>query len=264
MITRRSAIAAAAGFVVRAQAASPSGIKVGVASYSLRKFTRPQAISMLKELGVRNLSVKELHLPYKDTAEALAAGRREFDDAGIEVMSGGVVITRQDEDAAIRRYFDYGRVCRMPMLIMMPTAKQLPTIAKLAAEYQVRVAIHNHGPEDKNFPTPESAYDAIRGLDKRIGLCIDVGHSARAGVDVVRSIEKYKDRLIDMHIKDLRDLGGHTDCVVGKGVLPIAAILKAVVAARYSGCINLEYEAEPENPLPGMKVSLEYIHTLLA
>jgi len=254
----------AAGVAVGARAAQPSGIKVGVASYSLRKFTRPQAISMLKELGVRHLSVKELHLPYKDSAEALSAGRREFDDAGIEVVSGGVLVTYKEDDSALRRYFEYGRTCRMPMLIMMPTAKQLPSIEKLAAEYQVRVAIHNHGPEDKNFPTPESVYDAIKGMDRRIGVCIDVGHSARAGVDVVRSITKCRDRLVDLHIKDLRDLGGHTDCEVGRGVLPVARILKALATAGYSGCINLEYEAEPDNPMPGMRASLAYIRGVLA
>jgi sugar phosphate isomerase/epimerase len=219
---------------------------------------------MLKELGVRYLSVKEFHLPYADSASALAAGRAEFDAAGLEIMSGGVVVTYKEEDSALKRYFEYGRTCRMPMLIMMPAAKQLPAIAKLAAEYQIRVAVHNHGPEDKNFATPESVYDAIRPLDPRIGLCIDVGHSARAGVGVVQAIRKCKDRLVDVHMKDLRDVSGHTDCEVGKGVLPIRDILKALKDARYSGCLSLEYEAEPENPMAGMRASLAYIRGVLA
>lgn len=102
-------------------------------------------------------------------------------------MSGGVLLTNKEDDGALRRYFEYGRACRMPMLIMMPTVRQLPSIEKLAGEYQVRVAIHNHRPEDKNFPAPESVYDAIKGMDRRIGVCIDVGHLARAGVDVATS-----------------------------------------------------------------------------
>jgi sugar phosphate isomerase/epimerase len=245
-------------------ATKPAALRVGVATYSLRKFSRAQAISMLRELGVRTLSVKEFHLPYKDSAEALAAGRREFDQADLELASGGVVVTYREEDGMLRRYFEYGRICRFPMLIMMPTKRQLLLIEKLAAEFDIRVAIHNHGPEDKNFPTPKSVYDAIRGLDRRIGVCIDVGHSARAGVDVVSSIQECRSRLVDVHIKDLRALGGHTDCEVGRGVLPIPAILRALVAARYSGCVNLEYEAEPENPVPGMRSSLAYIRGVLA
>lgn len=265
MISRRSVLAGAvAATQFRGIAMQRTGPKIAVATYSLRKFSRADAISMLKQLGVRYLSVKEFHLPYKDSADELKAGRKEFDAAGLEIMSGGVVVTYREDDSSIRRYFEYGRTCRMPMLIMMPAAKQLPLIEKLAHEYQMRVAVHNHGPEDKNFPTPESVYEAIRPLDPRIGLCLDVGHSARAGVDVVRAIEKCKDRLIDLHIKDLRDLSGHTDCEVGKGVLPIRGILKALTAIRYSGCLSLEYEAEPENPMPGMKASLAYIHGALA
>ena len=238
--------------------------RVGVATYSLRKFSRADAIAILKQLGVRYLSVKEFHLPYRSSPAELSAGRQEFDAAGLEIMSGGVVVTYKEDESGLRRYFDYARACRMPMLIMMPTAGQLSLIEKLAKEYQIRVAIHNHGPEDKNFPTPESVHEAIRPLDRRVGLCIDVGHSARAGVDVVASIRKYKDRLIDVHIKDLRDLHGHTDCEVGKGVLPISEILKALRAIRYADCLSLEYEADPDNPVAGMRASLAYIRGVLA
>lgn len=203
-------------------------------------------------------------MPYADSSASLQAGRSEFDAAGLEIMSGGVVVTYKEDDTSLRRYFEYGRTCRMPMLIMMPAARQLPAIAKLAAEYQMRVAIHNHGPEDKNFPTPESVYEAIRAFDARIGVCIDVGHSARAGVDVVQAIRKCKDRLVDIHMKDLRDLNGHTDCEVGKGVLPIRDILNTVKTIGYRGCLSLEYEAEPEEPMAGMRASLAYIHGVLA
>jgi len=236
-----------------------SRLKLGVATYSLRKFSRPDAISMLKQLGVRYLSVKEFHLPYADAPEALARGRSEFDNAGLDIVSGGVVVTRDEDDSRLRRYFDYAKACRMPMLIMMPAARQLPLIEKLVQEYDIRVAIHNHGPEDKNFPTPDSAYQAIRPLDRRIGVCIDVGHTARTGADVIASIERCADRMIDMHIKDLRDTGGHTDCEVGRGVLPIPAILKLLLRLNFQGNVALEYEADPENPLAGMRASLAYM-----
>jgi inosose dehydratase len=149
------------------------------------------------------------------------------------------------------------------MLIMMPTARQLPSIEKLAQEYDIRVAIHNHGPEDKNFPTPKSAYEAIRPFDRRIGLCIDVGHTARAGIDVLEAIRRCSDRLIDMHIKDLKTTTSHSDCEVGRGVLPIPQILRLLQQVGYGGDIALEYEADPENPLPGMRASLAYMQGVL-
>lgn len=235
------------------------GLKLGVATYSLRKFSRQQAIEILRKLGVHYLSVKEFHLPYKDSAAALALGRQEFDAAGLEVLSGGVIVTTA-EAGSLRKYFEYGKTCRMPMLIIMPTARQLPEIDALAKEYGVRVAVHNHGPEDKNFATPQSVYEAIRPLDKRIGLCIDVGHTTRAGANVVESIQRYSDRLMDIHIKDLKDAKSHSDCEVGTGVLPIPEVLKTLHKLRYAGNIALEYEADPDDPLPGMRASMAYMH----
>ena len=265
-LSRRSLLltGAAALIPVGLPAEQDRGPKIAVATYSLRKFSRTDAIGILKGLGVRYLSVKEFHLPYKSSAAELVSGRKEFDDAGLQILSGGVVVTYREDDTSLRSYFEYGRSCRMPMLIMMPTAKQLPLIEKLAKEYDIRVAVHNHGPEDKNFPTPDSVHDAIRSLDSRVGICIDVGHSARAGVDVVQAIHKCKDRLVDVHIKDLRELSGHTDCEVGQGVLPVRNILKALTAIKYSGGLSLEYEAEPENPVAGMRASLAYIRGVLA
>jgi sugar phosphate isomerase/epimerase len=238
-------------------------LKLGVTTYSLRKFSRQQAIPMLQQLHVRYLSIKELHLPYKDSSEALASGRKELDDAGFIVLSGGVVVTYHEENSQLRKYFDYAKACRFPMLIMMPTAAQLPAIESLAHEYNIRVAIHNHGPEDKNFPTPKSAYDAIRPFDRRVGLCIDVGHTARAGANVLESINRYSDRLLDVHIKDLKTTTSHSDCEVGRGVLPIPQILKLLQKLRYKGDIALEYEADPDNPMPGIRASLAYMQGVL-
>lgn len=246
-----------------AQAHHNKKLKLGVATYSLRKFSRQQAISMLQQLHVRYLSIKEVHLPYTDLPEALARGRKEFADAGFIVLSGGVVITYKEENSQLRKYFDYARVCRFPMLIMMPTAAQLPTLDKLAHEYNIRIAIHNHGPEDKNFPTPKSAYDAIRPFDRRIGLCIDVGHTARAGVDVVESIYRYSDRLYSVHMKDLKNTTSNSPCQVGRGVLPIPQMLKLLQDLRYEGNVALEYEADPFNPIPGMRASLAYMQGVL-
>jgi len=266
-ISRRSALLGAAlpaALPTALSAATPSGMRVGVAAYTFRKFSRADAIAALLRLGVRDLSIKEFHLPYKDSPAALQAGSKEFTQAGLNLSSGGVIVTYREDNSGLRRYFEYAKTCGFPMLIWMPNAAQLPLIEQLVREFDIRVAMHNHGPEDKNFPTPASFYDAIEGLDRRIGLCIDVGHSARAGVDVPVAIAKYRDRLIDIHMKDLRDLNGHTDCEIGKGVLPIPAILKTLRLIGYQGNINLEYEADADNPESGLRASLAYVRGILA
>jgi sugar phosphate isomerase/epimerase len=154
-------------------------LKLGVASYSLRKFSRTQAIEMIQQLRTPYVCIKEFHLRYKSTPEELAAGRKEFEDAGLKILSGGVI--HLHDRAELRKMFEYARVCGMPMMIIGPTHATLPEVEKLVKEFNIRVAIHNHGPEDRHFPTPQSALEAVKNRDLRMGLCIDVGHTARTG-----------------------------------------------------------------------------------
>jgi sugar phosphate isomerase/epimerase len=138
-------------------------------------------------------------------------------------------------------------------------------VEKLAREFDIKVAIHNHGPEDKHFPTPQSVLEAVKGMDSRCGLCMDVGHSLRAGADVVQSIAEAGPRLLDIHMKDLRSATDkESQCDVGQGVMPVVAIFKQLKKMKYPGTVNLEYEINAENPLPGMASSLAYMRGVLA
>jgi len=239
-------------------------IKLAVATYSLRGYQRDLAIKMIKELNVRYASVKEYHLPYNDTPEQLAHGRKKFQDAGIEIVAGGVIYLTKDDDADIRRYFEYAKACAMPMITIGPTAETMPRIERFVKEYNIKVAIHNHGPEDKHFPTPQSALRIVKNMDARCGICIDAGHAARAGADVVESIREAGARLFDMHIKDLRVIDKGSGCAVGEGVLPITAMFKELKRMNYAGTVSLEYEIEEDNPFTGMKASFAYMRGALA
>jgi sugar phosphate isomerase/epimerase len=219
---------------------------------------------MIKELNVRYASVKEYHLPYNDTPEQLARGRKRFQDAGIEIVAGGVIYLTKDDDADIRRYFDYAKACGMPMMAIGPTAETMPRIERFVKEYNIKVAIHNHGPEDKHFPTPQSALRVVKDMDARCGICIDAGHAARAGADVVESIREAGARLFDMHIKDLRAIDKGSGCAVGEGVLPITAMFKELKRMNYAGTVSLEYEIEEDNPFTGMKASFAYMRGVLS
>jgi len=267
MTTRREFIpgALAALKLGRLSAASPEDLKLGVASYSLRKFPRAQAIEIIKKLGVRYVCIKEFHLRYADSPADRAAGRKEFESAGLTIVGGGTIYLQKDDDADIRFYFDYARDCGMPLMVIGPTRQTLPRIERFVKQYDIKVAIHNHGPEDKHFPTPESALDAIKGMDPRVGLCIDVGHTARTGTDPVESIRRAGARLLDLHIKDLRDPSQRgTDCPVGEGSLPIVQIFRELKRMNYQGGVNLEYEIEADNPLLGMAKSFAYMRGVLA
>jgi sugar phosphate isomerase/epimerase len=271
-IDRRKFIGAVAGagFVANRQilSAAPvdsAGFKLGVASYSLRKFSRTQAIAMVKQLNTPYLSVKEFHLPISSTPEEIASGRKEFEDAGIIVLSGGVISFPKDDDADIRHKFEYAKLAGFPMITCMPTAKTLPKVEKMVKEYDIRMALHNHGKSDKNFPSPQDALKAIDGMDPRCGLCIDVGHTAEIGVDVVESIRVAGSRLLDVHIKDVSDLSNADSQVpVGEGRMPIPAIFQELKKLNYKGGVMLEYEIDENNPMPGMTKSFAYMRSAMA
>jgi sugar phosphate isomerase/epimerase len=153
----------------------------------------------------------------------------------------------------------------MPVIVGTCKPTVLPRIEKFVKQYDIKLAIHNHGPGDENFPSPYDALNAVKGMDARMGLCIDIGHTVRTGTDVVRAVADAGPRLLDMHAKDLRNLRvEESQCIVGEGKIPIAEIFRQLLAIRYPGYVNLEYEIEPDNPMPGMKQSFAYMRGVLA
>jgi len=243
--------------------AAPGAFPIGVATYSLREFKRPEAIAMLKKLNVKSVSIKEFHLRYAETPEQTVAGAKEFRDAGFDVESGGNISLQKP--AELKPMFEYAKNASMGMIVCAPTHETLPAVEKLVKEFNIKAAIHNHGPEDKHFPTPQSVLDAIKGMDKRMGLCMDIGHSTRAGADIIEWCQKAGPRLFDLHTKDLVKNGEKWDQVaVGDGKLPIVALFKALKKMNYAGGVHLEYEINAKDPYPGMERSLSYMRGVLA
>lgn len=255
--------AIAAANALPAAAAQTGSIPVGVATYSLRSFQRPEAIAILKKLNVKSISIKEFHLKYADTPEQIMAGAKEFRDAGFEIDSGGNIDLK--EPAKLKAMFEYAKNAGMGMIVCAPSHETVSAVEKLVKEYNIKAAIHNHGPEDKHFPTPQSVLDAIKGMDPRMGLCMDIGHSTRANADIVEWTVKAGNRLFDLHTKDLVKEGDKwVQVAVGDGNLPIVALCKALKKMNYKGGVHLEYEINAKDPYPGMERSLSYIRGVMA
>src|SRR5437867_7776404 len=162
---------------VETEAAAPpatGALKLGVASYSMREFTLDQALEMAKTLGVKYMTFKDVHVPRTDPAETTRALRTKIEAAGITIMGGGT-ITIPNDPAQIEKEFQYAKNAGFPLIYTDPDPAALDTIERLAKSYDIKVAIHNHGPEDKRWPRPQDAYAAIKSRDKRLGLCIDIG-----------------------------------------------------------------------------------------
>jgi len=239
-------------------------LKIGVASYSLRKMNVDTAIKTIQRVGLKYVSLKDMHLPLKGSPEQLKAGVKKFTDAGIIPISCGVVALRGNE-GQIRSAFEYAKNAGIPTMVCDPAPTSLELLDKVIKEYDIRLAIHNHGPEQKDWPSPNEPYNAIKDLDPKIGLCIDVGHTARAKVDPAEAILKYKDRLFDVHFKDIDSTAPNGKPIeAGRGVLNLHAILAALAKINYAYHVGIEYEKDADDPLPGLAETVGYIRGALA
>jgi sugar phosphate isomerase/epimerase len=241
-------------------------IRLGIASYTFRNFTRAQMIPWLKQLNVTGLNTKDTkdHLPMAADAEALAVA--DYAAAGIKLHAAGAIYFPKDEDDDIRAKFEYCKRAGIGVIVAGdPTPATLPRLEKFVKEYDIRIAIHNHGPEDKVWPSPLDVLKAVKGMDPRMGCCIDVGHCVRAGTDVVEAIHKVGPRLFNMHMKDLTDFNAmESQVAVGEGIMPVRAIFETLIKTKYQGWVDLEYEIHGDDPLPGVTESFAYMRGVLA
>jgi sugar phosphate isomerase/epimerase len=257
--------ATAASRALDAPTVPTAGIKLGVASYSLREFPLDKTLEMIKTLRTTYVNFKSMHVPYEKTPAELDALRKSIEAQGFTIVGGGTITFEKDTDADVEKYFVYAKAAGMPTMVSTCTPNILPRVEKFAKQYDIKVAIHNHGTEDKNYPSPYDVLKYVKTMDPRMGLCIDVGHTVRTGTDVVKAILDTGPRLHDMHVKDLADLTNKDSQVaVGEGKLPFPAIFRALQTITYPGYVNLEYEISPKDPLPGMQVSFAYMRGVIA
>ena len=250
----------------RPAALEASPVRLGLASYTFRNFSRAQMIGFMKQLKVFALNAKDVkdHLPLDPQQEATALA--DYAAAGVRLHAAGAIYFTKDEDADIRSKFEYCKRAGIAVIVAGdPTPETLPRLEKFAKEFDIRIAIHNHGPEDRLWRSPLDVLKAVHGMDPRIGCCIDVGHAARAGTDVVQAIREAGPRLFNLHMKDLTSLQSkESQVAVGDGILPVRAMFAALIATRYEGFVDLEYEVYPDDPMPGVISSFAYMRGVLA
>ena len=195
-----------------------------------------------------------------------ATALADYVAAGIGLHAAGAIYFPKDEDADIRAKFEYCKRAGISVIVAGdPAIETLPRIEKFVKEYDIRIAIHNHGPEDKLWPSPLDVLKAVKNMDPRMGCCIDVGHAARAGADVVQAIYEAGPRLFNVHMKDLANFRDkESQVAVGEGIMPVRKMFEALVAVKYKGFVDLEYEIHPDDPMPGVIASFAYMRGVLA
>lgn len=245
---------------VKAMANAPlaSELTLGMASYTLRNFGVPDVIDACKRLDLKQISLKSFHLPYEASPEVLKSIIKRFSDEGINVYGGGVIYMRSEDE--VNKMFDYAVAAGIGMIIGVPNHELLPLVEKKVKSTGVKLAIHNHGPEDKVYPSVHVVAEKIKNLDRNIGFCIDVGHVYRNKENPATMITKYKDRLFDIHIKDIDQaiLEGKPQ-EVGRGNMDIKAIIQALKKINYKGTVAFEYEKDGHDPFLGLAESVGFI-----
>lgn len=237
--------------------------RLGLASYTLRKFGLEETLAMTKRVGLQYICFKSFHLPLDSSREQIAQTVAKVKDAGLTLYGGGVITMNNEEQ--VNQAFEYAKAAGMTTIVGVPVQNVLPLVDRKVKQYNIKVAIHNHGPGDKNYPTPQSAYEKVKNLDKRIGLCIDIGHTVRIGADPVRAAELYADRLHDVHIKDESEASPKGKAIeIGRGVIDIPRFLRTLIRTKYAGIVAFEYEKDPDDPLAGLAESVGYVRGVLA
>ncbi|MCH9021533.1 MAG: sugar phosphate isomerase/epimerase [Planctomycetes bacterium] len=265
-----AAVAGASGAAVAAEKVRVRGrlgkkkkFKFGLASYSLRKFSLEDALKMSQQVGLEHIALKSFHLPMESSESEIDAVAAKVKAAGIRLYGGGVI--KMKSTAEVENAFKYAKRAGMKTIIGVPGYEQLELVNQKIKEYNIQVAIHNHGPGDKLYPTPGSAYEKIKHLDKRFGLCIDIGHTQRVGVDPSEAAQEFADRLLDIHMKDVSKAAPDGKTVeVGRGVIDIVRFMRVLLRTEYSGVVSFEYEKDANDPLAGLAESVGYVKGVLA
>ena len=233
--------------------------RLALASYTLRAFPLTETLAMTRRVGLKQICLKSFHLPLEASPEEIARVRKEVADAGIDLYAGGVINMAGEDD--VNHAFDYAAAAGMRVIVASPDPELLPLLDRRIRETGIAVAIHNHGPGDKRFPTPESVYERVRPFDKRLGLCMDIGHSVRIGADPIADAERFADRLIDVHLKDIDQAGPAGKCVeAGRGIIDLPGFLRKLIEIRFSGMAAFEFEKDENDPLPGLAESVGYVN----
>jgi inosose dehydratase len=237
--------------------------ELGLASYTLRKFDLAKTIELTKRVGLKHIALKDMHLPLDSSPEQIRSAAAQVRQAGLDLYGVGVVYMKTADE--VNRAFDYAKEAGARVIIGVPGHDLLPLVDAKVKEYDIKVAIHNHGPGDKTYPLPSSAYEKIKDLDPRIGLCNDIGHTTRSGLDAADSITQFGDRLHDVHFKDVSAADPKGGCVeLGRGVIDIPKVVRALVEIGYAGFASFEYEKDADDPLAGLAESVGYARGVLA
>ena len=260
-VSRRRLLSLAAGGAVaatlpwprRAKAAEPAFV-LGMQSYSLRSFPVDKALDDIQELGLHSVEFFNAHLPINSTQQQIDEMKQKLARHNIKLFAHGVNGFSKDHEKN-REVFEFAKKAGIRNISADPTPDAFDSLDKLVEEFDVRIAIHNHGPGAR-YDKVDDVLKAVQGRHKHIGACADLGHYIRSGEDPVKVIRMLEGRLFGIHLKDFDEPKKNAKGVIlGKGHLDVVEVFKALKKVNFpaDGALSIEYEEHAENPMPDLR-----------
>ncbi|HQU41780.1 MAG TPA: sugar phosphate isomerase/epimerase [Pirellulales bacterium] len=253
-IAAGGAAAATLGWPRRARAAAQPGFVLGMQSYSLRSFPVDKALDDIQELGLHTVEFFNAHLAINSTQQKIDEMKQKLAKHQIKLLAHGVNGFGKDHETN-RRVFEFAKKAGIRNISADPSPDAFDSLDKLVDEFDVRIAIHNHGPGAR-YNKVDDVLKAVQGRHKLIGACADLGHYIRSGEDPVEVIRKLQGRLYGIHLKDFDEPKGNAKGVIlGKGQLDVVAVFRALKKVEFpaDGALSIEYEEHADNPMPDLR-----------
>lgn len=224
---------------------------LGIAGYSFLHFDLEKSLSMMRRTDIRYLCIKDFHLPLNSSDEEIANFHQLLSKSNVTGYAVGPIYMKSREE--IDKAFIYAKRVGVKLMIGIPQPGDLAYVSNKAKEYDIRYAIHNHGPEDKLYPNATVIYNLIKGLDKRMGICLDIGHNTRDNQNLALNIKQFSERIFDIHLKDVTSANKQgATCELGRGIIDIPLFVQALRKSNYSGVCSIEHEKDMKDPLAGI------------
>jgi inosose dehydratase len=234
-----------------------TNVNLGIAGYTFQKFDLDKSLDMMNRVGAKFLSIKSFHLPLESTAEQIYAFHEKLAARGIKGYCVGPIYMHSEEE--INKAFEYTKRVGVDLMVGVPDYNLLSYTEKKVKEYGIRVAIHNHGPDNLGYPTATDIMNRVGGMDKRMGICLDIGHNLRGGENPAYALKKFGARIFDMHLKDVTAASKEGKNIeLGRGIINFSEFFRALIKYKYKGVCSIEYEKEMSDPLPGIAESIGY------
>ena len=230
---------------------------LGMAGWTFNKFDLQKTLETMKQLDVHYLCIKDFHLPLDSTDEQIAAFHRKLAEYGVTGYGVGPIYMKSEAD--VDRAFQYAQRLGVKVLVGVPNYELLDYVEQKVCQYDIRLAIHLHGPDMPMYPNAEDIWNNVKERDARMGMCLDIGHNLRYGSDSLSDLKKYHTRVFDIHLKDVTGTTKADKSVeLGRGRIDFPLFVRLLRKYNYTGSLSLEYEKDMSNPFMGIAESIGY------